>query len=261
MNIIDLNEKHHPAYFHCLEGWSDDMKESGNRKSVWFEKMKEKGLRVKLAVDDNDNAVGMIQYIPIEHSHVEGKDLFFIYCIWVHGHKQGAGNCQKKGIGSALLEAAEADARERGAKGISAWGLALPFWMKASWFKKHGYLKADRIGLLTLMWKPFSENAVAPAWIRPKTVPDNEPGNVTVTSFVNGWCPMQNLAYERTKRASEEFGDKVVFREINTSDRERFVYYGISDGIFIDGKELRFGRAPSYEKIRKAIEKKVLKLR
>jgi len=46
---------------------------------------------------------------------------------------------QGRGIGSALLEAAENDARELGAKGMAAWGLWLPFWMKASWFKKHGY--------------------------------------------------------------------------------------------------------------------------
>ena len=29
-------------------------------------------------------------------------------------------------------------------KGIAAWGLSLPFWMKASWFKKHGFKKVDK---------------------------------------------------------------------------------------------------------------------
>ena len=49
------------------------------------------------------------------------------------------GNRQKKGMGKALLEAAETDVKDKGAKGIAAWGLALPIWMKASWFKKQGY--------------------------------------------------------------------------------------------------------------------------
>ena len=62
----------------------------------------------------------------IEHSIIEGKDLYFIYCIWVHGYKKGVGNHQKKGIGKALLQAAEEDAESKGAKGIAAWGLSMP---------------------------------------------------------------------------------------------------------------------------------------
>ncbi len=106
-----------------------------------------RGLGVKLAVDDKGEIGGMIQYIPIELSHIEGKDLYFIHCIWVHGHKKGSGNFQKKGMGTALLRAAEEDTKSKGAKGIVAWGISLPFWMKASWFKRHGYKKVDKIAL------------------------------------------------------------------------------------------------------------------
>jgi len=42
-----------------------------------------------LTVDDNGKVGGMIQYIPIEHSFAEGKDLYFINCILVHGYKKG----------------------------------------------------------------------------------------------------------------------------------------------------------------------------
>ena len=77
----------------------------------------------------------------------------------MHGHKQGRGNFQKKGMGTALLAAAEADARELGAKGMAAWGVLLPFWMRASWFRKHGYRKADKLGMMALMWKPFTADA------------------------------------------------------------------------------------------------------
>ena len=51
-------------------------------------------------------------------------------------------------MGKALLRAAEEDARALGALGMAAWGISLPFWMKASWFRKHGYRKADRQGIV-----------------------------------------------------------------------------------------------------------------
>lgn len=36
-------------------------------------------------------------------------------------------------MGTALLAAAEADARQRGRRGMAAWGLVVPAFMRASW--------------------------------------------------------------------------------------------------------------------------------
>lgn len=262
MKVIDLTEEYERLYFTCLEDWSEEMKEAGDHKEVWYNKMKDRGLGVKLAVDENGDVGGMIQYIPIEHSFVEGEDLYFINCIWVHGHKKGRGNYQKKGMGKALLQAAETDARSRGAKGMVAWGIALPFWMKASWFKKQGYTQVDKQGILgeVLLWKIFSEDARPPKWIKDKKGPETIPGKVTVAALLNGWCPAQNLVFERAKRAASEFGDKVVFRKIDTFDRNVFLEWGIADALFIDDKLVRVGPPPSYEKIKKLIAKKVKKL-
>jgi len=262
MKIIDLADKYEQLYFVCLEDWSDEMKEAGNRKEVWYNKMKDKGLRVKLALDDRGEVGGMIQYIPIEHSFAEGNALYFINCIWVHGHKQGRGNFQKKGLGKALLQAAEDDVKAIGSEGIVAWGIPLPFWMKASWFKKHGYTKVDKQGLLgeVLLWKPFTNNAIPPKLIKQKKKPEIIPDKVTVTAFLNGWCPAQNMVFERAKRAASDFGDKVVFREIDTFDRENLLEWGISDALFIDNAKIRTGPPPSYEKIRTIIAKRSNKL-
>ena len=261
MKIIDLSNEHKPSYFVCLENWSEEMKESGNHKEIWYDKIKDKGLGVKLAVDDNGKVCGMIQYIPIEESVAEGKDLYFIYCIWVHGYKKkGVGNRQKRGMGKALLKAAETDVKAKGIKGIVAWGLALPIWMKASWFKKQGYRKVDKQGMQTLLWKPFSEDAVPPKWVKQKKKPEVHEDKVTVTAFKNGWCPAQNIVFERAKRASAEFGDKVIFRDIDTFSKDVFSEWGISDALFIDKKQVRTGPPPSYKKIKWKIAKKVRKL-
>ncbi len=258
MKIIDLNEKYLKTFFCCLEDWSDEMKNAGDHKQKWFEKMKNKGLRVKLALDENDNACGMIQYAPIEYSPAEGKNLYFIFCIWVHGYKgKGVGNMQKRGMGKALIQAAVEDAQELGVKGIAAWGLSLPFWMRAAWFKKHGFKKVDKIGMQVLLWKQFTDDAVPPKWIREKKKPKKVPGKVNVTAFFNGWCPAQNIVFERAKRASKEFRNKVEFQEINTSNRENLLEWGISDALFINGKQIRTGPPPSYEKIKNLIGKRV----
>lgn len=262
MKVIDLTDDYKQLYFVCLEDWSEEMKEAGNHKEAWYNKIRDKGLAVKLAVDDNGVVGGMIQYIPIEHSFAEGKDLYFINCIWVHGHKKGRGNLQKKGMGKAMLQAVETDVKTKGAKGVVAWGIPLPFWMKASWFRKRGYTKVDKQGILgqVLLWKPFTDDAIPPKWIKQKKKPETSPDRVTVTAFLNGWCPAQNMVFERAKRAASELGDKVVFREIDTFDRAVFLEWGIADALFIDDKQVRTGPPPSYEKIKKLIAKRVNKL-
>lgn len=259
MEIIDINEKYYSSYFVCLEDWSNDMKDAGGNKEAWFNRFKEKGLRVKIAVED-DKVCGMIQYLPTEFSILEGKNSYFIYCIWVHGYQEGIGNFQKKGIGTKLIEAAEEDVKILGGKGIAAWGLLLPFWMKASWFKKKGYRKIDRDGIAVLLWKPFTNDATPPKWIKQKRKPEFSENKVTVTSFINGWCPAQNIVYERAKKAASEFGDKVEFQEIPTIDKTVQYEWGISDALFINGKKVRTGPPPSYEKIKSIIVKNVNRL-
>jgi len=259
MKVIDLTDEHKELYFVCLEDWSPELPEAGDHKRIWYDAMKEKGLRVKLALDDSGNVGGMIQYAPVERSWLEGHGLYFIYCIWVHGHKQGRGDFQKRGMGKALLQAAEDDAKSLGAKGMAAWGMAIPVFMRASWFRKHGYRKADKIGMQILLWKPFADDAVAPKWIREKKKPETAPGKVTVTAFIDGWCPAVNMAVERAKRAVSEFGGKVNFQAVNTLDRDIFLDWGISDALFINGKEVRTGPPPSFNKIRKKIARQVKK--
>ena len=259
MKIIDLQEKYNTSYFLCLEDWSDEIKEAGNHKEIWFNKMKEKGLRVKLALE-KEKVIGMIQYLPIEYSFADGKDLYFINCIWVHGYKQGVGNHQRKGAGKALLQSAEDDVKSRKYKGIVAWGVSLPFWMKASWYKKQGYTKVDKDGVAVLLWKSFTDDALPPKWIKEKKRPGKPVNKVVITAFKNGWCPAQNIVYERAKIASNEFGDQVEFQEIDTFDREVFLNWGISDALFINEKKIRTGPPPPYDKIRKKIARKVKKL-
>jgi GNAT superfamily N-acetyltransferase len=260
MDIIGLSENNRADYFNCLEEWSDEMKDGVCRKECWYNNIREKGLRVKLARNNAGVIAGMIQYAPIEHSWIEGEDLYFVYCIWVHGHKKGRGDLRKHGVGTQLLRAAEDDVKNLQVKGLVVWGLLLPIFMRARWFKKHGYRKVDRNGISVLLWKTFTDDAIAPRWIRAKKKPELVPGKVIITALANGWCTGINGMIERTKQICSEFGDKVIYREIDMSRREALHEWGLSDGLFVNDKNIYRGPPLTYDKIRKIIEKKVKKL-
>jgi N-acetylglutamate synthase-like GNAT family acetyltransferase len=259
MKITDITLENENLYYCCLEEWSEEMKEAGDCKKRWYERMKDKGVKVKFALDENNVIGGMIQYIPIEHTGFEGENLYVVLCIWVHGHNKGRGDYRKRGMGTALLKAAEEDIRELGSNGLVTWGLIIPVFMRASWFKRKGYKVADKNGIMRLLWKPFNENAIKPKFIKSKKVPEKGSEKVNVTMFRNGWCPAQNISYERAKRASLDFQGKIELQEYDTIDRAIVKEWGITDGLFIDGKQMRTGPPPSYEKIRKKIASRVKK--
>jgi hypothetical protein len=169
MKIIDISPDNEQQYFCCLEEWSDDIKEAGDHKEKWYRFMKDKGVRVKFAEDDN--------------------------------------------------------------------------------------------GIMRLLWKPFTEEAVQPEFIKLKKLPGKGRDKVNITVFRNGWCPVYNLAYERVLRASREFEEEIEIADFQTINREIVEEWGIVDGIYINGKELRTGPPPSYSKIRKKVDKSVRKLK
>jgi GNAT superfamily N-acetyltransferase len=262
IRVVDLTPEHEPLYFVCLEDWpGSDVADAGDWKARWTEWAKPRGLRVKLALTADGTVGGMIQVLPIEHAPAVGRDLDFILCTWVHGHPQGRGDLRGRGLGSALLAAAEADSRERGRKGIAAWGLAVPVWMRASWYRRHGFVRADRSGLQSLVWKPFAPDAVAPRWLHaPGKRPEAADGRVVVAGCMNGWCPAQNLAWERACRAAKRFGDKVELRRIDTRERAAFEEWGQSDALWVDGRQVRTGPPPSEAKLAKLIRRRVERL-
>jgi len=70
-------------------------------------------------------------------------------------------------------------------------------------------------------------------------------------------CTGMNLTAERARRAAAELGDKVAYAEIDTSDPAAVAKWGVSDALYINGKVVRTGPPPSYEKIRSIIAKRL----
>lgn len=53
MKVIDLPPDKEELYCQCLEEWSDEIKEAGSLKREWYERMRSRGLRVKVCLDEN----------------------------------------------------------------------------------------------------------------------------------------------------------------------------------------------------------------
>ncbi len=258
MEIIDLPKETEPLYLVCLEEWNEGLGEAKRIKEKWYREMKEKGLRVKIALTDENVVGGMIEYMPIEYSYAEGSDLYIVNCIWVHGYEEkGRGNLQGRGMGKALLKAVEEDVKALGKKDLTAWGLSEEIWMNAPWFQKHGYEKVDQEGWFVLLWKAFADNAVPPKWLRGEFKQEPVSGKVKVTSFFSGQCCSENALHDRAKKAASEFTDNVVFEEVDMSKVENRRKYGFKWRLIINGENLFTGIPPSYEKIRATIEEKL----
>ena len=50
MRIVDLDETMKPVFCQCLEDWSDDVKETGDRRRCWVDRFTPRGLRAKIAL-------------------------------------------------------------------------------------------------------------------------------------------------------------------------------------------------------------------
>lgn len=260
MKIVNISEKYFPTFACCFEEWSDEMVEAQTLRKKWYNYMKQHNMNAKLAIDDDGAVAGMIQYYPAEYSFVEGEGIYMIGCIWVYGYKdKGIGFRQKKGMGKALLEAAEADMKQKGAKGIAAWGLSEPFWMPSAFYKHFSYEVVDKIGIHELVWKPLIENIEPPKWRKTKKKPIKTPGKVTITAFLNGWCTSGLVGFNNFQKAAKEFSDEVEFKIIKTLDPNVISEWGIVDAIYIDDEEINLGPPPSYEDTVKMIRENVEK--
>lgn len=234
------------AYLKCLKVWTDT---NTARKEKWMDHMGN-DLNVIMKTEDNDH-VGMIQYVPIEYSIAEGRNMYFIQCIWVNGYEEAFGPKQKKGYGKELLKKAVEDAREKGADAIVAWTYKDDDWLPASWYEKQGFSLIDTELYYELLWMPFRD-VEPPKLVRRKPFPLFK--KPTVSLFVNGWCTSCNKLYDIALGIARGYGDKIDIIQYDTSDREVFMKYGIMDGIFVNSREIIYLGKPIDDELRTAIE-------
>ncbi|MFW9917935.1 MAG: GNAT family N-acetyltransferase [Candidatus Thorarchaeota archaeon] len=239
---------------------SDESDMAAEVRSAWYSKMRSKGFKTKVAFVDEKPA-GFLHMIPIEDSHWGpiGKDLMVLLCQYV---PEGM---NRKGIGRALLQAAEEETKKERKKALVVTAYYYEdFWfMPALFYEKHGFTPIARQKVTTegekefldeeaLLWKVFDESAESPRFRKPNYRFQPVKGKVVVDLFSDPFC--KPIEAQRVRDVAAEFGDTVILNEYSADSREIFEKYQIFRAIFINGQEIGWGYNAPREGIRKAIQ-------
>ncbi len=233
MKILEIDENTEDTFFRCLHDEKPQNPEITRIRKEWYAKMKTKGLRAKVIIDDNETVVGLCQYLPIEHSPFEGKALMAILCMWIHGYEHLVGNQQSKGYGRLFLEYVERDARESGYKGVAVWGKDFPHWNPVSFYEHMGYIRTDKNGYDVLVWKNWDDSADAPK-IRRIPIPKPEEGKVKLTAYLCGWCGDEIDSALNAQKVAKEMEEIACCSIIDISSTPK-----IGDLLYFDDKPYR----------------------
>jgi GNAT superfamily N-acetyltransferase len=228
---------------------------SCQRRIPWLRGMQEQGMRVKVALLAGEHA-GFLYLLPIEIAPAGpiGKDLSVIQCLTVRNELKG------HGVGHALIEAAEQEARRQGSKGIVVTGFYHDFWfMPAAFFEGCGFVAVQRRGDTAILWKALSASADAlagaPAFAERHYRFAPVDGKVVVDLFWSRSCLTTDTEAQRVREVSAEFGDAVLLREYCADDPDVRARFGIYRAILIDGQEVGWGYEAPREGLREAIRK------
>lgn len=103
----------------------------------WLKKRFAEGLTIQLLQLHEDNKIiGFIEYVPGEFAWraVNAAGYLFIHCMWIYPNVN-----KRKGLGSALIEAAVKEAREKKMKGVAVITSNGSFMAKRDLFEKNGF--------------------------------------------------------------------------------------------------------------------------
>jgi GNAT superfamily N-acetyltransferase len=244
MRLIDVDASTEPTFLRCLHDEAPDDQRVIALRRRWYEAHRKLGLRSKVLRLDGGEVVALCQYMPIEHTHLVGKDLLAILCIWVHGYEHHVGNRQGNGYGRFILESIEADARASGASGVAAWGMDFPYWNPVSFYEHMGYRRVDKSGMAVLVWKPFVETATPPAFHSERRRPSPGSKKVSVTLLLNAWCSGACGQCVAAREAVAGLEDIVDYVEVDTSNPETLREWGTSNELFLEGDPYRQDEPP-----------------
>jgi len=232
-----------------------EIESSSPRRISWLKQMEKNGLKTKVALLDNVHA-GFIYIMPVEINpfEIQGKDLMVFPCL------VSQSKFSSKGVGKKLIEAAEEETLNQNRRGIATIALYGDFWlMPAKYFEKLGYKIAEKRGRRAILWKRFDSSAEPPQFRNPNYKFKPLQGEVVVDLFWNVFCSTSDIEAQRVREVVSEYNNNVVLNEYSTVTPSILKQYGISRGIFVNGKWMGVGPEIEKEKLRLEIDEAINK--
>jgi hypothetical protein len=120
----------------CGIGCLTDPKNQGYRPKVeWLQERFPEGLRFLLFRDEENKPLAFLEYVPGEYAWrpVDCEGWVFVHCLWVYSRGQKVG-----GLGSRLVQACLAEARQEGAISVAAMVSEGPWMIRRQVFLNNG---------------------------------------------------------------------------------------------------------------------------
>lgn len=219
---------------------------SVNQKEWWRYQHNHLGLRTLVAYE-GPSPVGHIEFIPIQYAPrpVTGTRQLFINCMVVDK------SARFRGVGRALLEAAEKEAEDQG-KGIAVLASEDGPFMPAEFFESCGFLKGDVRDGERLMYKaPFMGEA--PKFLPVSYEPRANPSGIAVDFFHCPQCPLSGTTLDDLRTALASSRERIDLHVINTGRRSTIERWGMARGVYVDGKPLQDFLPPRADQLKNTL--------
>jgi GNAT superfamily N-acetyltransferase len=202
-------------------------------KMDWFKSAINKGIKIRIATDQQNKQLGFIEYIPSELAWrpVEATNYLFVQCIALMVKE-----ARQNGIGSALLNYCEMDARKNNKSGVCAMSSNGVWMANRTLFEKNGYREVDKLGRFELMSLTFDDKFPQPRfidWTKHQT-------EYTDWNLVySDQCPWHQKSVNDLVQAASDYGIEMKVTKLLTPEEARNTPSGFGTFSLIkDGKLL-----------------------
>ena len=190
-----------------------DRKSSGYKAKIeWFKSKINNGLKIKIAVDEQNKQLGFIEFIPSELAWrpIKAVNYLFIQCIAIFV-KEAKGS----GIASLLLKECEKEAKKMNCFGICAMSSDGPWMADKTLFEKNGFIIADKLDRFELMVSSFNDNSSQPRFVNWKHEQHKYKGWNLIYS---DQCPWHNKSVNDLKQSALDNGIELNVIKLNTPE-------------------------------------------
>lgn len=229
--IIEINNNNIEEHgIYCLK----NKKLPGYQKKIeWFKDKINEGLKLKIAIDEEEKQIGYIEYMPSEIAYrpIEAKNFYFIQCMVIF--KKANTN---KGLGSALINSCEEDAKNNNKNGVCTLSSDGSWMANKNIFIKNDYSIIDKKGRFELLVKYYKNDYKTPKfrdW--EKSLPNYKGWNLVFSNQ----CPLHDKSVNDLQVTAKNKGIDLKITTLNTPQEAQNSPSGFGTfGLIRDGELL-----------------------